>query len=269
MKRHLVTGAAIGIAFTCGKCPADTFTPITQNRRTEVIIVSDCDLQKIDEDIAAGFDPFESNLFENHACPEIPIFVSAIAFQNSTIGATTFDASGSVSYGAQSSGSVLASGLSEFTLKFTIDRPSNFDLTGLVLGDGQVPGVETGMEFTDANSQTLFSHVLTGPFPLGEPTEQAVDEHLVLAAGTYTLHARALAADAIDIAQPFFSGEAAFNLTAEVRVLGDVDGDEIVGVVDLLALLGSWGVCQECPADLDRNGAVNVSDLLLLLGNWG
>ncbi len=53
---------------------------------------------------------------------------------------------------------------------------------------------------------------------------------------------------------------------------GDIDGDGLVGVKDLLLLLGSWGDCpdppKKCPADLDGDGVVGVADLLILLGNW-
>ncbi|MCH8314789.1 MAG: hypothetical protein IIA64_02345 [Planctomycetes bacterium] len=54
--------------------------------------------------------------------------------------------------------------------------------------------------------------------------------------------------------------------------LGDLDGDCVVGVKDLLFLLGAWGPCPkqgDCPADLDKSGDVGVKDLLILLGNWG
>ncbi len=36
------------------------------------------------------------------------------------------------------------------------------------------------------------------------------------------------------------------QLTVEVGVLGDIDGDGIVGVPDLLVLLASWGACPTC-----------------------
>jgi len=52
---------------------------------------------------------------------------------------------------------------------------------------------------------------------------------------------------------------------------GDLDGDDVVGVSDLLILLGAWGACDnpdDCPADFDEDGTVGVSDLLTLLGNW-
>ncbi|MCH8258771.1 MAG: hypothetical protein IIC46_01055 [Planctomycetes bacterium] len=54
--------------------------------------------------------------------------------------------------------------------------------------------------------------------------------------------------------------------------LGDLNEDCVVGVKDLLILLGVWGPCPpkgDCPADLDKSGDVGVKDLLILLGNWG
>ena len=56
-------------------------------------------------------------------------------------------------------------------------------------------------------------------------------------------------------------------------VFGDLNGDGIVGVADLLILLASWGPCppepDPCPADLDGDGTVGIADLLLLIANWG
>ncbi len=55
-------------------------------------------------------------------------------------------------------------------------------------------------------------------------------------------------------------------------ILGDLDGDGIVAIVDFLALLDAWGPCPadgtRCPADLDGDGAVGITDLLVLLANW-
>ncbi len=50
---------------------------------------------------------------------------------------------------------------------------------------------------------------------------------------------------------------------------GDLNGDGVVDVSDLLQLLGNWGSCPGCDADFNDDGVVDVSDLLLLLGNWG
>lgn len=54
--------------------------------------------------------------------------------------------------------------------------------------------------------------------------------------------------------------------------IGDLDGDGTVGASDLLVLLASWGLCDECndcPADLNDDCTVGAADLLILLANWG
>ena len=50
-------------------------------------------------------------------------------------------------------------------------------------------------------------------------------------------------------------------------VLGDLDGDGVVGQTDLAILLGSWGAAGG-EADLDGDGAVGSTDLAILLGAW-
>jgi hypothetical protein len=50
---------------------------------------------------------------------------------------------------------------------------------------------------------------------------------------------------------------------------GDVDGDGVVNVSDILAIIGEWGSCQGCDSDLNDDGFVNVSDVLLVLDGWG
>ncbi len=58
----------------------------------------------------------------------------------------------------------------------------------------------------------------------------------------------------------------------EAGVPGDVTGDGLVNVFDLLAVISAWGPCpqpQNCPADLTGDGTVNVADLLFVIGHWG
>ncbi|MCH8153401.1 MAG: hypothetical protein IH830_13635 [Planctomycetes bacterium] len=52
----------------------------------------------------------------------------------------------------------------------------------------------------------------------------------------------------------------------------DLDDDDTVGILDLLALLADWGDCPvkgDCSADLNGDGNVGILDLLVLLANWG
>ena len=51
----------------------------------------------------------------------------------------------------------------------------------------------------------------------------------------------------------------------------DVDGNGLVDVGDLLAVLGAWGTCPAqsvCPEDVDGDGNVDVTDLLAVLADW-
>ena len=49
----------------------------------------------------------------------------------------------------------------------------------------------------------------------------------------------------------------------------DLDGDDTVGILDLLALLAAWGTDPGGPPDFDGDGIVGILDLLTLLANWG
>ncbi len=59
----------------------------------------------------------------------------------------------------------------------------------------------------------------------------------------------------------------------ECFIIGDLDGDGFVGIVDFLSLLASWGACPgvcppSCPPDLDGDCVVGITDFLLLLAGW-
>ena len=49
----------------------------------------------------------------------------------------------------------------------------------------------------------------------------------------------------------------------------DLNGDGIVAILDLLALLAAWGPNPGDPADFDGDGTVGILDLLTLLVNRG
>jgi hypothetical protein len=55
----------------------------------------------------------------------------------------------------------------------------------------------------------------------------------------------------------------------EAQCPADINGDNMVGIADLLAIIDAWGACGGCSADLNDDSVVNVSDLLLLINVWG
>ena len=54
-----------------------------------------------------------------------------------------------------------------------------------------------------------------------------------------------------------------------IVVEGDITGDGLVDVDDLLAVINAWGKCPSpCAADLTGDGMVDVDDLLMVINNW-
>ena len=63
------------------------------------------------------------------------------------------------------------------------------------------------------------------------------------------------------------------EINCDGEILGDLDGDGIVGISDFLMLLAAWGPCDKpcppsCAADLDDDCTVGINDFLMLLANW-
>ena len=50
---------------------------------------------------------------------------------------------------------------------------------------------------------------------------------------------------------------------------GDLDGDQVVGVADVLVALSEFGCASQCAADLDGDDQVGVSDILQILAFYG
>ncbi|MCI0366281.1 MAG: hypothetical protein L0219_20660 [Phycisphaerales bacterium] len=64
---------------------------------------------------------------------------------------------------------------------------------------------------------------------------------------------------------------------AEPHPCPDLNGDQIVGIEDLLAVIAGWGACpaepEPCPANVSDSGPgsdiVNIEDLLDVIEHWG
>ena len=51
----------------------------------------------------------------------------------------------------------------------------------------------------------------------------------------------------------------------------DVNGDGVVDIDDVFAVLADWGPCDDpsnCPADVNNDGVVDIDDLFEVLANW-
>jgi hypothetical protein len=71
---------------------------------------------------------------------------------------------------------------------------------------------------------------------------------------------------------PIVMDSSMIDVSTSEPILGDVNGDGVVNVADLLLMISQWGQCPttgDCPADLNDDGYVTVTDLLIAIGNWG
>ena len=62
------------------------------------------------------------------------------------------------------------------------------------------------------------------------------------------------------------------DITITEPIQGDVNGDGVVNISDLLIMISQWGQCPDpsnCTADVNGDGYVNITDLLIAIGNWG
>lgn len=269
---HAVAAAAVAVA-TAPHAEAGAIIPLDQSRSVNTfLIVPQCLGKTSDTDAAEGFDPFNSAVETTLGCDSGFGFGSGL--QRSQIGASSMTASGTgISMaGGPVQNVIHAFGYSHFSVTFELLSASTFSLDGLISAAAPDGGFEAfagaSISLRDSAQMAIFAHFVE-PGPGGEPHEQIVEETGVLQPGVYTLLAEAGSFIDNDV-PPFLSGEASFDFAFQVLVVGDLDGDGMVGILDLLALLSAWGPCAgECPADLDGDGAVGVLDLLTLLAYWG
>ncbi|UCD75480.1 MAG: M28 family peptidase [Phycisphaerales bacterium] len=49
----------------------------------------------------------------------------------------------------------------------------------------------------------------------------------------------------------------------------DANGDGLVNIDDVFAVLAAWGACDDCPEDINDDGMVDIDDVFEVLGAWG
>jgi hypothetical protein len=159
----------------------------------------------------------------------------------------------------------LAAALSQMTITF--DRDVTIS-TGMV----SVVGANTGPKNTFTLTYSSATCTATLQWPSGLPN----DTYTVTVADGVTAGGVALDGE-MDLAAPTLpsgNGTAGGAFTVYVRrLVGDINQDQSVDVLDLVALAGAWGTSTGQPGfdpacDLNGDGSVDVTDLLILAENW-
>lgn len=207
---------------------------------------------------------------------------SASATQTSTIEAEQLTASGAGQFDAQAIQYVVihAMARSRFDVTFHVDEPRAYSLTGTIAAarhsNTAAPGsfIFTTLSLSAGTqaSGNLFNAMLQ-PLP-NQKLSQEVAQNGVLPVGTYRIVAylQAFVDQAFDNA--WVDANGSFDITLALTPLqpGDVTGDGLVNVSDLLAVIGAWGQCPApptiCAADITGDGIVDVQDLLMVIDNW-
>ncbi len=271
--------AASAALLACGTAAAQTIIPVDQGRHvsTETVNAPQCSGDFFfDGEEAAGFEPFDAFVRTQHGCDSG--FAGATAGQQSQIDSASMTASGTATSEAHGPvpGVVHAFGISHVEVTFELPSVSRVALDGTMavgsLTDANDGAVVRARLWEGRIGGALIFERSIEPPPGGGTIKQALEAAGTLEPGVYTLDV--LAGSFIDNdVPPSRSGQASFAFTFDVTILGDIDGDETVGILDLLQLLAAWGQCPDppdlCPADLDGDGTVGVLDLLTLLANWG
>ena len=272
--------AALPGLWICASVAAgQTIIPIDQDRfvSTEVVNAPQCGPDTLfDEVTALGFDPFDASVQTQHSCKLG--FAGATGSQQSQIDEASMSATGTTTCESHAliPGMVHAFGFSRFLVTFEVTSLSRYSLDGIgsagSFPDGNTDAaVLTRLWAGPIGGVLLFQQLIEQP-PGGGLNTQPLVGAGTLVPGVYTLDIHAGSAMDNEV-PPSRSGQTSFTFTFDVTIIGDLDGDGAVGILDFLALLAAWGPCPappiECPADLDGDGTVGISDFLILLANWG
>jgi len=250
---------------------------ISDGRSTSALsIVPQCDSQSFMNvtDAPQSFQSFLSSIDANQECDVASAL--AAATQESHVTATAMSAFGTAlgSVSSDVMGVIHAIPRSQFDVTFEILQPREWTVAGSLMTAGDhgppVVAAHSLVKLWQPGGDTIYEHVHTTQ----TPGFFDIDETIMLEPGVYRFLADAFVLIDGGVPPSAFAA-AVFSLDIDITppaVVGDLNGDGVVDVSDLLILLAAWGPCSrsgDCPADLNGDGTVNVSDLLLLLANWG
>ncbi len=256
-----------------------TIIPIDQGRSvsTDSVNAPQCGADFLsDLEAAVAFEPFDGFVQTQHGCDSG--FAGATAGQQSRIDATSMSATSTATSEAYGPvlGVVHAFGVSLFVVTFEVARQSRFAIDGTMSAGSFPDGIAEALGLVRVWEGPIGGVLIfvrsVAPEIGGELNTQVLEGIGVLEPGVYTLDVQAGAFIDNEV-PPGRTAEASFDFTFDVSILGDLDGDGAVGILDFLQLLGEWGPCPvppaACAGDLDGDGVVGILDFLLLLGNWG
>lgn len=142
-----------------------------------------------------------------------------------------------------------------------IGRVDEFTIT--VLGVDYTFNQEVGVPYY-IEAGAIGSEFELRMWPVGE--ERPVSPQVTAVDASYPTGSNGVAV------QAYASGDLAGSfddITFAIPCPADVNGDEIVDIDDVFAVLSTWGTCDDCPEDVNDDGAVDVDDLFEILAAWG
>jgi probable HAF family extracellular repeat protein len=123
-----------------------------------------------------------------------------------------------------------------------------------------------------ANVKVIGSNEIVSAFYWSEETGTIQLDDAIISDLPWTIFNPVAINDADEILVHGFVGDDERSAFLRPALAGDVNGDRVITIDDLLAVINAWGQCPaagSCAADFEGDGVVNIDDLLTVINNWG
>jgi hypothetical protein len=281
MLRSLVMSSALAVCVSAllgGSEPQSQPTIIQQDRHVNSWVwIGGCP-QQVQNVAATDHGPFDAEVSVEPSCPVGEGVASAS--QHSEALANGFSATGVAHFSIGSPQSVVihSSARSRFDVTFQLEQRQRFAITGTIsagrTGNTPTPGAFASSSLSLSTGATvtgdLFNVTLNPPF--NQPAQKQIEAAGFIQPGTNRVVALATMFADQSFNNAWVDADATFDIEVVFTDPADINGDGLVNVVDLLAVISAWGLCPAppapCGADANGDGAVNVADLLTVIKNW-